>query len=99
MNVIVEIVSIITWLALIQIALNNNYPLWQGVVPPFNLFVLLEIVSVKKKMALLFIIPGINLLFLMFIGYKIAYKYDRGKKALIISITVPISLWYVAFFD
>lgn len=74
-----------------------NKPWWGGLVPIYNLMVLGEIAFHKKYIGLLSLIPGLGLIFLLVMLYKIGekFKFSGLLTALFSIIVIP----YLGFSD
>lgn len=53
-----------------------NRPWWIGLIPIYNLIVLSDIVFHKKYIGILVLIPGINILFILIVLYKLGKKFN-----------------------
>lgn len=74
------------------IFMKANKPWWKALIPIYNLIILVEISFNLKWLAILFLIPFVNIAFLFIVFYKLGknFGYNGFLAALLFFIYIPI---------
>ena len=68
---------------------------WKGLIPFYNFYILSEILFKKKWLFVLLFIPGVNIVYLLVLYYKLGESF--GKSGLLSAIFGPIMIAIIAF--
>ena len=73
-----SVIGVIVLIALWKIFTKAGKPGWAVLIPIYNLYVLLEIVGRPGWYLLMFLIPIVNVIFLVMINFDLAKSFGKG---------------------
>ena len=68
---------------------KHNYPAFYNKIPLYNLAVLLKIVSLPAMYVVLFLVPGVNLFFILYVNNKLCMLYKKPSRVFFQMIFLP----------
>jgi hypothetical protein len=84
---------IIWYWSIAEMCKKAGEPWWKGVIPVYNIYVLLEIAQIPGWLMILFFIPIINSIFALYFVYRLSKIFGYGIPFLLVLVLFP----YIGF--
>ncbi|MBX4201808.1 signal peptidase I [Candidatus Saccharibacteria bacterium] len=72
---------------------------WKSLIPIYNTYIVLKIVGYSGWYLLLFLVPFVNILFAIYVAYKVAVAFGYGIGMTILEFIFGIGLLIIGFGD